>query len=261
MSSKFVVGNIFLTLDKATFDNRLINMKEKESHNRVLLIEDDREVARLVELRLKSEGFEVIHTDSGLDGMNKYNQYEPDIMILDLMLTDIDGIEICKQIRKRSNLPILMLTAKNSEVDKVLGISSGADDYLTKPFSLNELVARIRGLIRRCHYLSAPTKPKEEIVYDDMIVDAKAHSVIKNNRRIHLTVKEFELLWLLMSNPGRVFTREELFIKIWKKKSLLDCRTVDVHVNKLRKKIEEKPFSASIIRTIHKIGYSFDPSS
>lgn len=239
----------------------LIIVSDKKLHNRVLIIEDDREIARLIELRLKSEGFEVMHSDSGQDGINRFNLVEPDILILDLMLQDLDGIEICRQVRKKSNIPILMLTAKSSEVDKVLGIASGADDYLTKPFSLNELVARIRGLIRRCHYLSAPTKPKEEIIFEDMIVDSKAHSVIKGSTRVHLTVKEFELLWLLMSNPGKVFTREELFTKIWKKQTLVDCRTVDVHVNKLRKKIEEKTFSNSIIRTIHKIGYCFDPNS
>jgi len=232
---------------------------DRKLHNRILIIEDDREIARLVELRLKSEGFEVLHSETGQDGLFKFSQNEPDVLILDLMLQDMDGIEICRQVRKRSNTPVLMLTAKSSEVDKVLGISSGADDYLTKPFSLNELVARIRGLIRRCHYLSAPAKSKEEIVFDDMVVDSKAHSVLKGNRRIHLTVKEFELLWLLMSNPGRVFTREELFTKIWKKQSLVDCRTVDVHVNKLRKKIEDKSFSSSMIRTIHKVGYCFDP--
>ena len=236
-------------------------MIEKKLHNRILLIEDDREIARLVELRLKSEGFEIQHAEMGVDGLNKFNTGDPDILILDLMLQDIDGIEICRTVRKQSNLPILMLTAKSSEVDKVLGIASGADDYLTKPFSLNELVARVRGLIRRCHYLSAPTKPKEEIIFDDMVVDSRAHSVIKNGKRIHLTVKEFELLWLLISNPGRVFTREELFTRIWKKQSLVDCRTVDVHVNKLRKKIEDKDFSSSMIRTIHKVGYCFDPGS
>jgi DNA-binding response OmpR family regulator len=239
----------------------LIIVSEKKLHNRVLIIEDDREIARLIELRLKSEGFEVMHSDSGQEGINRFNLIEPDILILDLMLQDLDGIEICRQVRKKSNIPILMLTAKSSEVDKVLGIASGADDYLTKPFSLNELVARIRGLIRRCHYLSAPTKPRDEIVFEDMVVDSKAHSVIKGSRRVHLTVKEFELLWLLMTNPGKVFTREELFTKIWKKQTLVDCRTVDVHVNKLRKKIEEESFSNSIIRTIHKIGYCFDPGN
>lgn len=233
---------------------------DRKLHNHVLIIEDDREIARLVELRLKSEGFEVAHSETGLEGLIKFNSQEPDILVLDLMLQDIDGIEICRQVRKKSNLPILILTAKSSEVDKVLGIASGADDYLTKPFSLNELIARIRGLIRRCHYLSTANKPKEEIIFGDMIVDSKAHSVIKGNEKIHLTVKEFELLWLLMCNVGRVFTREELFSKIWKKQSLIDCRTVDVHINKLRKKIEDKSFSSSMIRTIHKVGYCFDPS-
>ncbi|HPM45356.1 MAG TPA: response regulator, partial [Caldisericia bacterium] len=121
-------------------------MTDRKLHNRILIIEDDREIARLVELRLKSEGFEVLHSETGQDGLFKFSQNEPDVLILDLMLQDMDGIEICRQVRKRSNTPVLMLTAKSSEVDKVLGISSGADDYLTKPFSLNELVARIRGL-------------------------------------------------------------------------------------------------------------------
>ena len=228
---------------------------------KILIIEDDHQIRRVVEGYLQQAGFEVISSGDGTEGFALIQSEKPDILILDLMLQDLDGIEICRQVRKKSNIPILMLTAKSSEVDKVLGITSGADDYLTKPFSLNELVARIRGLICRCHYLSAPAKPKEEIVYEDMIVDSKAHSVIKGSRRVHLTVKEFELLWLLMSNPGRVFTREELFTKIWKKQSLVDCRTVDVHVNKLRKKIEEKAFSSSLIRTIHKVGYCFDPNS
>ncbi|HOO97037.1 MAG TPA: response regulator transcription factor [Caldisericia bacterium] len=235
-------------------------MTDTKMSNKVLIIEDDKEIARLVELRLRSEGFEVTWADRGVDGLSKFDTMDPDVVILDLMLDDIDGYEICRRVRKKSNVPIIMLTAKSTELDQVLGIATGADHYITKPFSLNVLVAKVRGLLRRSQQFSAVAKPKDQINFADMIIDAKAHSVTRNGKRIHLTVKEFELLWLLMSNPGKVFTREELFTKVWKKKTLVDCRTVDVHVNKLRKKIEDRPFSASIIRTIHKVGYCFDPS-
>lgn len=235
-------------------------MTDTKMSNKVLIIEDDKEIARLVELRLRSEGFEVTWADRGVDGLSKFDTMDPDVVILDLMLDDIDGYEICRRIRKKSNVPIIMLTAKSTELDQVLGIATGADHYITKPFSLNVLVAKVRGLLRRSQQFSAVSKPKDQINFADMVIDAKAHSVTRNGKRIHLTVKEFELLWLLMSNPGKVFTREELFTKVWKKKTLVDCRTVDVHVNKLRKKIEDRPFSASIIRTIHKVGYCFDPS-
>ncbi len=234
-------------------------MAENKQTKKLLVVEDDKEIARLIELRLKSEGFDVLWMNKGLDALEKFSSYDPDLVILDLMLDDLDGYEICRRIRKNSNVPIIMLTAKSTELDQVLGIATGADHYITKPFSLNVLVAKIRGLLRRAHQFSAPVKPKDHINYGNMSINRKARSVQRGERRIHLTVKEFELLWLLMSNPGRVFSREDLFIKVWKRKTLVDCRTVDVHINKLRKKIEEKPFSASMIRTIHKVGYSFDP--
>lgn len=234
-------------------------MTDIRGSKRILVVEDDKEIARLIELRLKSEGFDVIWINRGREALDKFSSSEPDLVILDLVLDDIDGYEICRRIRKESNVPIIMLTAKSTELDQVLGISTGADHYITKPFSLNVLVAKIRGLLRRTHQFSAPAKPKDQITYSNMTINCKARSVQRGERRIHLTVKEFELLWLLMSNPGRVFTREDLFTKVWRRKTLVDCRTVDVHINKLRKKIEEKPFSASMIRTIHKVGYSFDP--
>jgi len=204
---------------------------------RVLLIEDDSATAASIEMMLKSEGFICDTTDLGEDGLEIGKLYDYDIIVLDLMLPDIDGIEVCKRVRQRSDVPILMLTARDDDVDKIVGLEVGADDYMTKPFNPRELVARIRSILRRA--TAPPPKSKGRKEHGAIVIDAGRREVTVNGQQVQLAPKEFDLLWELLDHRGMVLTREQLLERVWGYTFVGDTRTVDVHVRQLRRKIGE----------------------
>jgi two-component system alkaline phosphatase synthesis response regulator PhoP len=211
---------------------------------RVLIIEDELNIIELVAYNLEKEGWLVSKAQTGEEGLEKIEEEHPDIILLDLMLPGIDGMEICRRTRQNKltkDIPIIILTAKAEEADRVLGLESGADDYVTKPFSPRELVARIRAVLRRADRNFSETEDKETIILGPIKMDLRQHKVLVDNNEIDLTPKEFDLLHLLMSHPGRAFSREYLLENLWGYEFFGDTRTVDVHVRRLRQKIEENP--------------------
>ena len=195
---------------------------------------------------------------TGEEGLEKIEEEHPDIILLDLMLPGIDGMEICRRTRQNKltrDIPIIILTAKAEEADRVLGLESGADDYVTKPFSPRELVARIRAVLRRADKNFLETEDKETIVLGPIKMDLRQHKVLVDNNEIDLTPKEFDLLHLLMSHPGRAFSREYLLENLWGYEFFGDTRTVDVHVRRLRQKIEENPAQPYWLETVRGVGY------
>ncbi len=222
-----------------------------ENPARILVIEDEPTIIEFLRTGLKYEGYEVIIAAEGKRGLDLAEKGNPDLIILDLMLPDIDGIKICKKLRMEgNNVPVIMLTAKTSVDDKVSGLDTGADDYITKPFSFDELVARIRALLRR----SGHTTETAILEIEDIILDTVSMEVKKDGKTIHLTPTEFSLLELFMRHPKRVFTRETLLNRIFGYDFSGDTNIVDVHISHLRDKIQDKP--PRLIRTIYGSGYS-----
>lgn len=224
----------------------------------ILVIDDEMHILELVKYNLEKEGYNIIVSTRGEDGLDTIERVRPDLVILDLMLPDIDGLEICKRIRENNStaaLPVLMLTARSSETDKVLGLETGADDYLTKPFGVRELTARVKALLRR--FSRSPEEPGL-INVGPLTIDTGAFRAYKNNREITLTSKEYELLKSLVLNRGRILTRDHLLNKVWGYDFLGDTRTVDVHIRRLRRKIEDDAKSPRFIQTARGIGYSFN---
>jgi two-component system alkaline phosphatase synthesis response regulator PhoP len=225
---------------------------------RVLIIEDELNIIELVAYNLEKEGWLVSKAQTGEEGLEKIEEEHPDIILLDLMLPGIDGMEICRRTRQNKltkDIPIIILTAKAEEADRVLGLESGADDYVTKPFSPRELVARIRAVLRRADKNFSETEDKETIILGPIKMDLRQHKVLVDNNEIDLTPKEFDLLHLLMSHPGRAFSREYLLENLWGYEFFGDTRTVDVHVRRLRQKIEENPAQPYWLETVRGVGY------
>jgi len=227
---------------------------------RVLVIEDERAIADAVALNLREEGFAVHIARRGDDGLRLVTVEEYDLVILDLMLPGADGRDICRAIRKRGQTPVLMLTARAREMDKVLGLELGADDYLTKPFSMLELIARVKALIRR----SRVTRPAdvdpaadEEYVCGGVLVNVSRHRVTVDGAQVELRPKEFDLLKALISNHGRVMTRDRLLDLVWGEDEYLDRGTLDVHIRWLRQKLEKTPSQPERIVTVRGVGYKF----
>ncbi len=221
----------------------------------IFVIEDDEDINELLVYNLEKEGFSVKSFLHGKDALDALNIEKPDIILLDIMLPDIDGFDICKSIRsdpKLSHIPIIMLTAKDTEIDKVVGLELGADDYVTKPFSFRELTARIKAVLRRYE----ASKENKYHHTGDIYLDKDSFSVVIKGKKIPLTKKEFKLLNLLMSNPDRVFEREQLLEKIWEEKQYdIYDRTIDVHIKKLREKLGE---FGKKIKTIRGVGYKWE---
>ena len=226
---------------------------------KVLIIEDDKEISDLLEIHLRDLNCEISKEFDGLKGFNKAKGEYIDLIVLDIMLPNMDGFEICKELRKQEiNTPILMLTSKSEETDKVLGLEFGADDYLTKPFSIREFIARVKAIFRRIESLKQESEDKEDLRYDNLIIDNTNRKVLLNDKRIELTQKEFELLYLLASHPGRTYTRENLLNLIWGTQYSGYEHTVNSHINRLRNKIEENISEPKFILTTWGVGYRFN---
>ena len=228
---------------------------------KVLIVDDDNNIAELISLYLLKECFETEMVNDGEDALRKYKTFKPDIILLDLMLPGIDGYQVCREIRRDSNVPIIMLSAKGEVFDKVLGLELGADDYIIKPFDSKELVARVRAILRRTATTpsesSQQAEPKQNCIeYQDLTVNLTNYSVIYMGRNIDMPPKELELLYFLASSPNHVFTREQLLDNIWGYEYFGDTRTVDVHIKRLREKI--KDHEQWRISTVWGIGYKFE---
>ena len=225
---------------------------------RVLIIEDETAIAELEKDYLELSDFEVAIAGDGVEGLGMALEDDYDLVILDLMLPGMDGFEICKRIREEKNTPILMVSAKRDDIDKIRGLSLGADDYITKPFSPSELVARVKAHIARYERIISTAIPKNDIVEMHGIkIDKTARRVYVNEEERVFTTKEYELLLFLASNPNRVFSKDELFREIWDMDSIGDIATVTVHINKIRDKIETNTSKPQIIETIWGVGYRF----
>jgi DNA-binding response OmpR family regulator len=227
----------------------------------VVLIEDDRSIAEPLIRTLKGLGYSVLPAFDGAAGLDRALKEQPDLVILDIMLPEMDGWEVCKAIRKTSVVPILMLTALTDEVDRIVGLELGADDYLTKPFSTRELIARIKALLRRVEFGATHAPRKNLITVDDLKIDLDRRQVFKNGEELPLRFKEFELLSLLVANAGEVVTRAEIFDKVWGTEWLGDMRTLDVHIRWLREKLEDDPGHPKYIQTVRSVGYRFAAGS
>ncbi|ADM70055.1 Response regulator ArlR [Paenibacillus polymyxa E681] len=217
---------------------------------KILLIEDEKNLARFIELELKHESYEVTVEYEGRKGLESALSEEWDIILLDLMLPGINGIEVCRRIRKTKQTPIIMLTARDGVMDKVMGLDSGADDYIPKPFAIEELLARMRSLLRRSGFV----EDSKQITYNGLVLDSEARILTKDQQIIELTKREFDLLSILMHNIGRVMTRERLLELIWGYDSEVETNVVDVYIRYLRSKIDE-PGEASFIQTLRGLGY------
>ena len=222
---------------------------------KVLIIEDEKNLARFIELELQYEGFEVTSCYDGREGLDKALNEEWDVILLDLMLPGLSGMEVCRRVRAAKQTPIIMLTARDSVMDKVSGLDSGADDYLSKPFAIEELLARIRALIRRSlPKESSQQQESNKITYKDIVLDEEARTVHRAGELVELTKREFDLLYMLMTNVNRVLTRELLLDKIWGLGTYAETNVVDVYVRYLRNKID-KPKQESYIQTVRGTGY------
>ena len=226
---------------------------------KVLIIEDDISIAELERDYLEINGFEVAIENSGDSGLLRAKQNQYDLIILDLMLPKIDGFEICRQIRQEKNIPIIMVSAKKEDIDKIRGLGLGADDFMTKPFSPSELVARVKAHISRFERLTQGNESKsDKIEIRGLSLDKSSRRVFINEKEVVLTTKEFDLLIYLAANPNKVFTKQELFERIWGINSQGDLPTVTVHIRKIREKIEIDPSNPQYIETIWGVGYRFE---
>jgi len=229
---------------------------------RVLIIEDDRDIVELVRYNLAQEGFQVAFATDGASGLSQVKKSPPDLLLLDLMLPKLSGLEICKSVRREATLnrlPILMLTARGEESDRVIGLELGADDYVTKPFSPRELVARIKALLRRTEAPGGGAESGKIIEAGDLVIDPESYRVTRGGKPLPLSTLEFRLLYFLASRPGKVFTRDQLLDSVWGTERFVTPRSVDACMRRLREKVEVEPESPLHLKTLRGAGYSFDP--
>ena len=222
---------------------------------RVLVVDDDAALSEMLGIVLRGEGFEPVFCSDGAEALNAFRESKPDLVLLDLMLPGRDGIDVCRAIRAESGTPIVMLTAKSDTIDVVVGLESGADDYVVKPFKPKELVARIRARIRRNDEVPSPT-----LVVGDLEIDVTGHTVKRSGEVLSLTPLEFDLLVCLARKPGQVFTREVLLQEVWGYRHAADTRLVNVHVQQLRAKVERDPERPDIVLTVRGVGYKAGPA-
>ena len=225
---------------------------------RVLVVEDEGSFSDALSFLLRKEGFEVAVAETGPAALTEFDRAGADIVLLDLMLPELSGTEVCRRLRSRSQVPIIMITARDSEIDKVVGLELGADDYVTKPYSPRELVARVRAVLRR-RMSEEPEANSGTLAVGPVRMDVDRHVVTVNGAPVQLPLKEFELLELLLRNAGRVLTRGQLIDRIWGVDYVGDTKTLDVHVKRLRSKVEPVPSSPRHIVTVRGLGYKFEP--
>ena len=223
----------------------------------ILLVDDEDAVQKLLTYPLEREGFRVVHARDGEEALKRFGEEDVDLVVLDLMLPRLDGLEVCKRLRAESSVPIIMLTARDDELDKVLGLELGADDYVTKPFSIREFRSRVKALLRRAAAPRHDPRGDEVIVNDGLSIDLARRVVDVDSRAVQLTYVEFELLRILASNPGRVYTRQMLLEALWGGYEYREPRTIDVHVRHLREKLEADPREPELIHTVRGVGYRF----
>jgi len=227
---------------------------------KILVVEDDQTLLEVLRYNLSKEGYKVLAATGGVQALEVARQEEPDLIVLDIMLPDLDGFEVCRILRKEMGTPMLMLTAKVGEADKIMGLELGADDYMTKPFNLRELLARIRAMLRRAEIIQRDLlgEPPRSLKLGDLEVDFTRHQVKLGDSLLILKPKEFDLLAFLARNRGRAFTREQLLEKVWGYDYVGDTRTVDVHIRWLREKIEVDPGSPCRLLTVRGVGYRLE---
>lgn len=225
--------------------------------NTILIIEDEKPISDIVKFNLEREGYDIITAFDGLDGYQKGIQENVDLILLDIMLPSMNGFDVCRHIREKSSVPIIMVTAKEEEVDKILGLELGADDYITKPFSLRELIARVKANIRRTSMPNNNSAESDLIQHKNLVIDTSKYSVTKNDTVLELTVREYELLKFLAVQPNQVFSREQLLKQVWGYEYYGDIRTVDVTIRRLREKLEDDASNPTYILTKRGVGYLF----
>jgi DNA-binding response OmpR family regulator len=222
----------------------------------VLVVDDEHTIREVVVRYLEREGYRTLEAADGNRARELLEGDSPDLVVLDLMLPGTDGLELCRWIRSRSQLPVIMLTARGEESDRIVGLELGADDYVTKPFSPRELAARVRTVLRRAE----PTVPENErLTFDGLMLNGQSREVTRDEDPVRLTAKEFDLLWFLASHPRRVFSRDDLMRRIWGYSAALDTGTLTVHVRRLREKLEDDPSRPRYLETVWGIGYRFSP--
>ena len=232
------------------------------SVNRILIADDDREIVQLIAESLEEEGFEIVTAFNGREALEKLEQGQINLIILDIMMPETDGLEICRRVRQKQAAPIILLSAKSREIDKVVGLEVGADDYITKPFSINELIARVKAHLRREHRVrSAPPEADSGgnlFVFDNIVVNKDTFEVLKNEQPVALSTKEFQILIYLIENRNLVLSREQIYDAIWGNSDFGDLNTVTVHIKNLRAKLDE---DNRYIKTVWGIGYKFTGGS
>lgn len=227
-------------------------------NNKVLIVDDEKAIVDILEFNLKREGYEIFKAYNGEEGLEQFRVHKPDIILLDIMMPKKDGLQVCKEIRHESTIPILLLTAKAEEVDKVIGLELGADDYVTKPFSVREVIARVKANLRRTSMQDHKETKKQQIFnFNHLTINIDRYEVKKDDQVIDLTVREYELLIFLATQKEQIFTREQLLEKVWGYEYFGDVRTVDVTIRRLREKIEPDSSNPTYILTKRGIGYYF----
>ena len=225
--------------------------------NLILIVDDEKPIADILKVNLTKNGYRVTEAYDGDEAIKKALNDDPDLVLLDVMLPGQDGFTVLNKIREKSSVPVIMLTARDEEVDKILGLELGADDYITKPFSLRELMARVKANLRRTKLSSGDEGEKAKITFGDITIDLEKYEVIKRGNPVELTYREFELLKFLASRKGKIFSRETLLNKVWDYEFYGDVRTVDVTIRRLREKIEDNPSMPTYIMTKRGVGYFF----
>lgn len=226
---------------------------------KILIVDDEKSIVDILKFNLKRDGYTVLEAYDGQEGYDMALSQKPDLILLDVMLPKMDGFEVCKKLREHLSTPIIMLTARIEEIDKVLGLELGADDYITKPFSIRELMARVKANLRRTVPEGITSSNERTLVYQSLTIDVERYEAMKNGEVLDLTLREFELLKFLASQPDKIFSRETLLEKVWGYEYYGDVRTVDVTVRRLREKIEDNPAEPVFILTKRGVGYYFNP--
>lgn len=231
------------------------------SSEKILVVDDDKEILNLIEFNLKNEGYNILKACNGEEALKLVESTDIQLIILDIMMPEVDGMEVCRRVRMTKNIPIIILSAKSSEIDKVIGLSTGADDYVIKPFSTVELMARVKAQLRRYMYLSGNNNEKVEdtvIKLNGLQINKETFEVKVYGKEINLTKTEYEIVLLMAENPNRVFPLEEIFERVWKEKYFQGNNTVMVHIARIREKLEENPREPKIIKTVWGVGYKIE---